>query len=86
MNKEINQMLAQLKELGYSQPALERILGLPMKTFDSLKRDKVREGIAILTIITNFPFVIKAAEAGFDEKESKRVMMHAAVDLMIDKE
>lgn len=83
MNK-IEEILIEFQSNGISEPAIERIFELDQGSLRIAKLTEDPEIIALLKMIRTFPWLIDVADKRFDESHSKRILLHNAVDLMMN--
>jgi hypothetical protein len=80
----IEEIVVEFQAHGISPAQIERALDLDqgMLSRGNLIEDK--EVIALLKIVRTYPWLLEVAEARYDENESKRILLHHAVDQMIN--
>jgi hypothetical protein len=81
----IETTLAEFQANGISQAQIERSLDLPINTLDVSNLINDPEIIALLNIIKTYPWLIDVAQKNYDHLESKRILLHNAVDTLINK-
>jgi hypothetical protein len=78
----IEEILLELySNFGWTQGNLERALDLPMYSL----KEETPENTALMKMIRIYPWLVEVAEKRYDEIESKRIMCHAAVDIVCNK-
>jgi predicted transcriptional regulator len=82
-NKEIKNILAEFKEKGISQIQIERIFEIPISTLD---KEESSEVLSLLKLIKIFPWMIEVANKNYNETEAKEIMLHNAINVMMEKE
>ena len=82
---EIEETLVEFQAEGITQTQIERTLDLGQGSLDVGNLITEPETIALLRLIKAFPWLLKVAEKRFDENESKRILLHQAVDVMVNK-
>ena len=82
--RTIEELMKELDEKGVNLVSFARIFGINVREIDKLIRKKDKVFKALLNMVVTYPWLILVAECDFDEKESRRIMMHGAVDTLID--
>ena len=87
MKKSVKTMLRELKK-KYQYVNIERILELPFGTLEKWENGKriPADGVAVLKILYHFPFILHVADANYDEKASKSIFLHSAIDVLLKTE
>lgn len=84
--EEIDGILIEFQSMGVTEAVIERSL--------DLKRGDIRracliddpEMLALLKIVRTYPWLLEVAMLGYKENSSKRIMLHNAIDAMMNKE
>jgi hypothetical protein len=63
-----------------------RIFGIDIKDLTKAVKEEDPVLLALLKLVDIYPWLIKVANTDFNEKEAKRIMIHSAVDVFIDKD
>jgi hypothetical protein len=82
---EIEEILVEFQAEGITQTQIERTLDLGQGSLDVGNLINEPETTALLRIVRAFPWLLEVAEKRFDENESKRILLHQAVDVMVNK-
>jgi hypothetical protein len=79
----IEEILAEFQAYGITIAQIERVLDLHQGALDTGNLIDDPEIIALLKIVRTYPWLLEVAEADYDENESKRILLHHAIDQMI---
>ena len=84
--KSIGTMLNVLQDNGYSLAAIERALELPQRTISRWKSstDLSSMGVALLRIISTFPWILQVAENKYKPAFAKRIYLNNAIPELLE--
>jgi hypothetical protein len=81
---KIEEMLIEFGSMGISEAAIERALDLGQGSLRVASLTEDPEATVLLRLIRVYPWLIDVAESNFDENTSQRIMLHNAVDVMMN--
>jgi len=82
----IDGILLEFQSMGVTEAAIERSLDLKQGDIRRACLIDDPEMVALLKIVRTYPWLLEVAELGYKENSSKRIMLHNAIDIMMNKE
>ncbi len=79
MKKEVREILKIFKEkLGWTQVDIERCMDLEMGALNA----NTKEVVALMRMISAFPWLVGVAERSYEKEYATKIMMHTAIEMM----
>ena len=80
----IEEILVEFQAQGITASAIERVFDLEQGALKSACQTDNPEIITLLRMVRVYPWLIEVAEHGFDGERSQRILLHNAVDIMMN--
>lgn len=81
---KIEEILIDFQAMGITASAMEIALGLEIGSIETASVTDNPEMIILLKIVKVYPWLLEVAEHEYDENMSQRIMLHNAVDIMMN--
>ena len=81
---EIEEILIDFQAMGISSSAIERAFDLKIGDINRANLIDDPEVLALLRIAQTYPWLLEVAQNRYDEDKSKRIMLHNAVDSIMN--
>lgn len=82
----IDGILIEFQSMGITEAAIERSLDLKQGDIRRACLIDDPEMVALLKLVRAYPWLLEVAEFGYKENSSKRIMLHNAIDMMMNKQ